>query len=90
MLFRSKKGMYVYNESVSIDNVLGVVFLYEGTYGLNMMQHATFLDNNRRIYDTPVRIDKLNIILRTHEGEIANLNGQSIYFVISFDTTPQV
>jgi hypothetical protein len=87
---KSKKGMYVYNESVSIDNVLGVVFLYEGTYGLNMMQHATFLDNNRRIYETPVRIDKLNIILRTHEGEIANLNGQSIYFVISFDTTPQV
>ena len=87
---KSKKGMYVYNESVTIDNVLGVVFLYEGTYGLNMMQHATFLENNRRIYDTPVRIDKLNIKLRTHEGEIANLNGQSIYFVISFDTTPQV
>ena len=86
---KNKKGMYVYNENVSIENVLGVVFLYEGTYGLNMMQHATFLENNRRIYSTPMRIDKLNITLRTHEGEIANLNGHSIYFVISFDSTSE-
>lgn len=81
--------MNVYNSSNNNENplteILGIIYLPEGPYGLNMMQHATLVGNNRIFFNEKVKITNIDISLRTPEGEIVRLNGQQIFFVLSFE-----
>ena len=84
--------MNVYNSQNEneLNKILGIIYLPEGPYGLNMMQHATLVGNNRVIFGSlsdlrGVEINTIHVYLRTPEGAIVNLNGQQIFFVLSFE-----
>lgn len=78
--------MNVYNNrNNSLTNILGIVYLPEGPYGLNMMQHATLVGNNRIFFNNKVDISSIDISLRTPDGTLVRLNGQQIFFVLSFE-----
>lgn len=78
--------MNVYNnQNNDLTKILGIIYLPEGPYGLNMMQHATLVGNNRVFFKNMVSINNINISLRTPEGTLVRLNGQQIFFVLSFE-----
>ena len=78
--------MNVYNnENNDLTKILGIIYLPEGPYGLNMMQHATLVGNNRVLFKNKVDITTIDISLRTPEGTLVRLNGQQIFFVLSFE-----
>ena len=74
-----------YDNNNLLTEILGIIYLPEGPYGLNMMQHATLVGNNRIFFNKKVKITTIDISLRTPEGTIVRLNGQQIFFVLSFE-----